>query len=207
MFIVFYTVKICVYLYIYDLFHILLSLWHTDPWNVFVYTCMHLCMYYVCTYIRVCVRIYIHTYICMYVYNVCVCIYMYVLVNLTPCLVYTKGKHQASSQWGAPTRNLQNITEKHADQGAEKICNILLHSCVPSVEPPRLEITHFETYMYMEGVLFNVVVHIIKSWCCGNEKSTWYTYVCMIIYIYIYIYIYTHTHIHSICIIEHYVHI
>jgi hypothetical protein len=43
MFVVFYIVN--VYMYIYGLFHILLSLWHTYGSMNFMYTFMYVCVY------------------------------------------------------------------------------------------------------------------------------------------------------------------
>ena len=93
MFVVFYC-KNCVYLCVYVLFNILLSLRHAEPRNIYVlsiytcmyyvyiYVCMHVCMY-VCMYMCMCVCLYI--YVCMYV-CVCVCACMRVCVRVCMCM-------------------------------------------------------------------------------------------------------------------------
>jgi hypothetical protein len=80
---------------IYDLFHILLSLWHPygsmESMYVFMYVRMYVCMYVcmcVCMYVRicacvcVCVCVYVRTYVRMYVctYYVCMCMCVYTCV-------------------------------------------------------------------------------------------------------------------------------
>jgi len=58
MFVVLYTVKLC--MFIYDLFHILPSLWHTYGSMEYMYACM-----YVCTYVYMYVCMYVCIYVCM----------------------------------------------------------------------------------------------------------------------------------------------
>jgi len=58
---VFYTVNW--YLCVYDLFHILLSLWHACGSTECMYVCMYICM--VCVCVCVCVCMYVCTYACM----------------------------------------------------------------------------------------------------------------------------------------------
>jgi hypothetical protein len=71
---------------IYDLFHILLLLWHTYGCMecVYVYMCMYVC---VCmcmcnVYVYVCARACVYVYMCMYV---CMCVYVRVCVYICAC--------------------------------------------------------------------------------------------------------------------------
>jgi hypothetical protein len=58
MFKVFCNVNVCMFLYVYDLFHILLSCDKImDPWNICMYVCMYVRMY-VCMY--VCMKLTTH---------------------------------------------------------------------------------------------------------------------------------------------------
>jgi hypothetical protein len=78
--------KNCVYLWINDLIHIFLSLWHTYiPWNVLrTCVCMHVCMYF-CAYICVykCVFMY---YVCIYVLCAYKCVCMYTDIHVYMCI-------------------------------------------------------------------------------------------------------------------------
>ena len=55
---------------------------------------------------------------------------------------------------GSPTRDLQNIKDKHADQPAKKPCDTLSQPRVASVEPPWLETTHFQKCVYVYARCF-----------------------------------------------------
>jgi hypothetical protein len=61
----------------------------------------------------------------------------------------------------------------------------LPHSHVVSVEQPWVGTTHFQTCMYMQDVLCNVIECImkLKCWFCGPDKGAFYAY-AYIIYIY-----------------------
>ena len=61
----------------------------------------------------------------------------------------------------APTRNVQNIKDKHPDQPAKKTCDAVPHPHVASVEPLLLEATHFQKYRYMQDVLCSVTEHLM----------------------------------------------
>jgi len=66
-----------------------------------------------------------------------------------------RGCNEHTANLDAPTRNLQNIKHKHADQHA-KTRHTLSHPRVASVEPPRLATTHFQNCMYVQFVLCTV---------------------------------------------------
>jgi hypothetical protein len=57
----------------------------------------------------------------------------------------------------APTRNLQNIKHKHADQPSEKTCDTLPDLRVASVEQTGLETTHCE----------KCVICVLQDVSCG----------------------------------------
>jgi hypothetical protein len=59
-----------------------------------------------------------------------------------------------------PTRNSQNIEDKHADQPL-KTCDTVPHPRVASIEQPWLETIDFQKCMYMQNALCNVVEGIM----------------------------------------------
>ena len=59
----------------------------------------------------------------------------------------------------APTRNLQNIKEKHGDRPAKRVRHVP-HPRVAYVEPPLLETTHFQKCMHMQVVLCSVMERV-----------------------------------------------
>ena len=100
-------------------------------------------------------------------------------------MVVSKG---VSSGRDAPTRNLQNIKNKHTEQPAKKTCDTLPHPHVASVEPPRLEATHLKNVR-----ISNVFYAVLWSVLC-NERIDFVVlmkalFMLSIRNIYIYIYV------------------
>jgi len=60
----------------------------------------------------------------------------------------------------APTSNLQNIKDKHANQPTVKTCDNLPHPRVASVELQWLDTTHFQKSMNMHNALCSVTERI-----------------------------------------------
>jgi hypothetical protein len=63
-FVVFLHYKNSVYLCIYDLFHIVLALWHTYGFIECMYVCVYVCMY-VCMHVCLSVCMCVCTYVCI----------------------------------------------------------------------------------------------------------------------------------------------
>jgi hypothetical protein len=59
------------------------------------------------------------------------------------------------------SRNLQNIKDRRDAPPHYKVCDTVPHPRIASVEPPRLEKTHFQKCMYMQDVLCSVTWRIV----------------------------------------------
>ena len=74
----------------------------------------------------------------------------------------------------APTRNVKNIAQHHAEQPAKKTFDILPHPRVASVEPPWLETPDSRKCTYKQDILCNAIERIAQLKCsfCGHAKGT-----------------------------------
>jgi hypothetical protein len=114
----------------------------------------------------------------------------------------------------APTRNLQNIKDKHADQTVkEKSATPYLIHVLPLLNHVARN-NSFSTKTYTIQVRYFVQCYkvcyiVLKCWFCCPDKSSFctYTYKIRISYIYIYIYIHkicicmcVYTHTYFVCI-------
>ena len=70
------------------------------------------------------------------------------------------GCNRRTTNLDTPTRTLQNVKDKHADQPANKRATHVPHPRVASVEPPWLETTHFQKCMHRAYT---------KQWCGFNS--------------------------------------
>jgi hypothetical protein len=68
-----------------------------------------------------------------------------------------------ASSCNAPNRNLRNSKHKAADKHATNTCDALPHPHVASVEPTRLETTHFQKCICMQDPMGIVLTFLVPN--------------------------------------------
>lgn len=88
--------------------------------------------------------------------------------------------HARITNLDAPSRDLQNMEDRRADQSAKKTSDTLTHPRVASVEPPCLGRTHLKKKICICRMFYEVLTECItylKCRFCGPDIGAFYAYI------------------------------